>query len=119
MVITMFIVVPILTDINTKQVRAKITVWPAKMLANRRTVSAKGFEMTPKSSITGIRGIGNFIHTGTSGHKISFQYSLLPKTFTANIVAKAITRVTAILPVVFAPPGKAGTKPIRLFTKMK
>ena len=38
---------------------------------------------------------------------------------TARNVATARTSVTAMLPVTFAPPGKKGISPMRLFTKMK
>ena len=69
--------------------------------------------------MTGIKGTGHFIQTGTSGQKTSFQYSLLPKTLMAIKVRKAKRKVIVILPVTLAPPGKKGIKPIKFVTKIK
>ena len=54
---------------------------PANIFAKSRIIKAKGFVKIPKSSIIGIKGIGNFIQTGTSGQNISFQYSFVPVKF--------------------------------------
>ena len=62
---------------------------------------------------------GVFRKTGTSGQKISFQYSLLPKKLVATNVSIASTNVTAILPVTLAPPGNSGISPNRLLKKIK
>ena len=107
------------TVIKTTQVRDNMMIWPARVLAKRRIIKAKGLVKRPKISMSGINGIGAFIQTGTSGHKISFQYVLEPKMFTMKNVNIARTNVMAILPVKFAPPGKIGTNPMILLTKMK
>ena len=86
---------------------------------NSYIVIAKGFTKIPVSSIKGIKGRGNFKNIGTSGHRISFQYSLFPKRFTATKVQSERARVTAMFPVTFAPPGKNGTRPIRLLNRIK
>ena len=105
--------------IKTIQVNASMTECPAIILANRRTVKAKGFVKIPNSSIKGIIGIGTFSHNGTSGHNISFQYSLFPQMFTARNVIHANTNVMAMFPVTFPPPGKIGINPIKLLIKIK
>ena len=56
-VIPKFTATPIVAVMNIKQVSAKIIVWPAMMLANRRIISANGFVKIPTSSIAGIIGI--------------------------------------------------------------
>jgi len=99
-------------------VNDKIMACPAIMLANKRIISAKGLVNTPKSSINGITG-GIFNQSGTLGQRISFQYSLLPKRFTANMVPKASNKVMLMLPVTLAPPGKIGISPKILVVKMK
>ena len=118
-VIPKFTATPMVAVMNIKQVSAKIIVWPAMMLANRRIISANGFVKIPTSSIPGIIGTGTLSHHGTSAKKISFQYSRVPNRFTARNVHSASTSVTAMLPDTFAPPGKNGISPIRLLTKMK
>ena len=89
------------------------------MLAKRRIINAKGFVKILNTSITGIRGTGNFKATGTSGQNTSFQYSLLPKMLITNIAVTAKNMVMLMLPVTFAPPGNTGTSPIMLQVKMK
>ena len=102
------------------QVKLSITAWPAIMLAKRRIIRAKGFVKTPKSSMSGITGAGYaFRKRGTSGQKISFQYSLLAKMLIANIVHRARKKVMLMLPVTLAPPGKTGISPMRLHVRMK
>ena len=49
-----------------------MTMWPAKMLANRRTIRAKGLVMVEMSSMMGISGKA-FRKMGTSGQRMSFQ----------------------------------------------
>lgn len=105
--------------INMIETNDRIIACPAIILANRRTVNAKGLVKIPKISIKGIKGTGAFNHVGTSGQNISFQYSFVPNIFTAKNVIKAKNKVTAILPVTFPPPGKKGTNPIKLLIKMK
>ena len=56
---------------------------------------------------------------GTSGQKISFQYSLFPNKLTARKVQSARKNVMLMLPVTLAPPGKIGIRPTRFVTKMK
>lgn len=98
----------------------KIIVCPANMFANKRIIKANGFINIPKNSMMGSMGNGGaFIHIGTSGHTISFQYSRLPNTLIATNEQNANTKVTEIFPVTFAPPGKMGTNPIILFSNMK
>ena len=77
------------------------------------------FGLTIKITIAGIIGTGHLSHTGTSGQKISFQYSRVPNRFTATNVHNANTIVIAILPVTLAPPGKIGISPMMLLMKMK
>ena len=118
-VIEPFTTGPMLTVTNTRQVRLRITACPAIMLANRRIISAKGLVRIPTNSMAGIIGTGHLSQVGTSGQKISFQYSRVPNTLVMMNVAMANSRVIAMLPVTFAPPGKIGTNPIRLFIRMK
>src|ERR1035437_2511731 len=79
-VILVFIAGPKLTVTNTRHVRPNTIECPASILAKRRIIKAKGFVNTPTSSIAGIKGIGTFNQTGTSGQNISFQYSFVPTT---------------------------------------
>ena len=118
-VIEPFIAGPILTVMNIKLVKARITECPAIIFANKRIIKANGFVKTPNNSTTGINGTGTFNQLGTSGQNISFQYSLFPNKLTAKKVNNAKTNVTAILPVTLAPAGKTGISPIRLFKKIK
>ena len=60
------------------KVKDKIIACPAIILAKRRIISAKGFVKMPKTSINGITG-GIFSHSGTLGHRISFQYFFVPE----------------------------------------
>ena len=119
MLIEVLMAAPILAVTKMILVNARMMECPAKILANKRIIKAKGLVKIPNNSMAGIKGIGHFKNTGTSGHRISFQYSFVPNTFTAMNVQRASTRVMAILPVTFPPPGKTGIKPIILFTKMK
>ena len=50
----------------------KMTMWPARMLAKRRTIRAKGLMMVEINSMMGIKGMA-FRKMGTSGQKMSFQ----------------------------------------------
>ena len=110
---------PILAVTNTMLVNAKIMECPAMMLANKRIIKAKGLVKMPNNSMAGMMGTGHFSHMGTSGQRISFQYSLVPNTLTAMNVQSANTKVMAILPVTLPPPGKTGINPITLLIKMK
>ena len=56
---------------------------------------------------------------GTSGQKISFQYSRVPLKVVIRKVIKASTRVTAMFPVRLAPPGKITISPSRFIVRMK
>jgi hypothetical protein len=102
-----------------REVKASIMQCPAKIFAKRRMVRAIGLVRIPKNSITGIIGSGALRNKGTSGHRISFQYALFPKTFTAMKVQSAKTSVTAIFPVRLAPSGKIGISPRTLLKKIK
>ena len=102
---------PILAVTNTILVNAKMMECPAKMLANKRIINANGFVKIPNNSMAGINGIGHFKNVGTSGQRISFQYSLVPNTLTAMNVHTAKTKVIAILPVTLPPPGNTGINP--------
>ena len=97
----------------------KMMACPASILAKSRIIKEKGFVKIPDSSMTGIRGTGHFIHTGTSGQTISFQYSLLPEKLVIRNVRNASTKVMVILPVTLAPPGKIGSNPMRFVTRIK
>ena len=110
---------PILAVTKMILVKARMMECPAKMLANKRIIKANGLVKIPNSSMAGIKGIGHFKNVGTSGQRISFQYSLVPKTLTATNVHKASTIVMAIFPVTLPPPGKTGIKPMTLLTKIK
>ena len=55
-----------------RAINTMMTMWPARMLANRRTIRAKGLVMVEMSSMMGINGMA-FRKTGTSGQKMSFQ----------------------------------------------
>ena len=58
------------------KIRAMSTMmmmWPAKMLANKRIIKAKGLVRVEMSSMIGIKGMGNFRNIGTSGQRMSFQ----------------------------------------------
>ena len=92
---------------------------PAIILAKRRIINANGLVKILNSSITGMRGTGNFKAIGTSGQNISFQYSLLPKILITNIEVMAKNIVILMLPVTFAPPGNTGISPTRLQVKIK
>ena len=59
-VIPKFTATPIVTVMNIKQVSAKIIVWPAMMLANRRIINANGLVNTPKNSTNGMNRQGQF-----------------------------------------------------------
>ena len=118
-VIPKFTATPIVTVMNIKQVSAKIIVWPAMMLANRRIINANGLVNTPKNSTNGMIGKGRFQVDRRFGPKISFQYTFVANRLTAINVQSANTPVTAIFPVILAPPGKTGMIPIRLLIKIK
>ena len=57
-VIPKFTATPMVAVMNIKQVSAKIIVWPAMMLANRRIINANGLVNTPKNSTNGMIGKG-------------------------------------------------------------
>lgn len=86
----------------------KAIAWPAIMLAKSRIISANGFVKILTSSITGIKGTGTFNHVGTSGQKISFQYSLVPVKLVMRKVHRAKKQVHEMLPVRLPPPGGKG-----------
>ena len=119
MLIDVLMTAPILAVTNTILVNARIIECPAMILANKRIIKAKGLVKIPNNSIAGMIGTGHFNHIGTSGHKISFQYSLVPNTLTAMKVHSAKTRVMAIFPVTLPPPGNTGINPMMLLMKMK
>ena len=89
------------------------------MLAKSRIIRASGFVKIPKSSMNGISGTGTFNHVGTSGQKISFQYSLVPVKLVIRNVVTPKNTVQAILPVRLPPPGGNGTIPMMFATKIK
>lgn len=112
--------IPIIDEnMNIKHISTNIIMCPANMFAKRRIIRATGLVRVDIISITGINGIGALRNTGTSGHKTSFQYSFVPHRFVIRYVNSANTNVTDMLPVRFAPNGKIGTRPIRLFIRMK
>ena len=90
------------TAIDMELVRKMIQVipnmmeCPAIMLAKSRIIRVNGLVKIPNISINAISG---FIHNGTSGQRISFQYSLFPNKLTAKKVHNAKVNVTAIFPV--------------------
>ena len=69
-VIEAFMAAPIWAVTKTTLVKAKMMMWPAMMLAKRRTVSEKGLVNTPMNSMVGMMGRGAFRKMGTSGQKI-------------------------------------------------
>lgn len=110
----------IVPKINIKPINTSTTICPASIFAKRRIINANGFVNTPMISIICIKGkTGVFKKTGTSGQKISFQYSLFPEKLVIKKVMIAKTKVTAMLPVMFAPPGNIGINPNKLLKKMK
>ena len=56
-----------------KAISTMMMICPAKMLANRRIIKAKGLVRVEMSSMMGISGMGNFRNMGTSGQRMSFQ----------------------------------------------
>ena len=72
-VIPIFTQMPIDTVMKIKQVNAKMIVWPAMILANKRIIRANGLVNIPKNSTKGMMGIGNFRKIGVLGQNISFQ----------------------------------------------
>ena len=100
-------------------VKERIIACPPIILANKRTINANGLVKIPNNSITGIIGTGHLSQVGTGGHKVSFQYSLLPNRFTSKSVNIANINVMFILPVIFAPPGNIGNKPNKLVMNIK
>lgn len=117
--IDVLITAPILAVTKMMLANAKMMECPAIMLANKRIIKANGLVNMPNNSMAGIKGTGHFNQVGTSGQRISFQYSLVPKTLTAMNVQSAKTNVMAILPVTLAPPGNTGINPMILLTKIK
>ena len=91
---------------------------PATMFANKRIISANGFEMIPINS-TGI--IMGRSQNGTPGvAKTCLQYALFPLNWVIKKVQAASTNVTAMLPVTFAPKGGGkGTSPMILLISIK
>jgi len=108
----------IVPKIKINEIRLRITICPASMLANKRIIRAKGFENIPITS-TGI--IIGKSQKGTPGvAKICFQYDLLPLNWITIKVHIASMKVIAILPVTLPPKGGGnGTRPIRLFMRIK
>ena len=58
-VIPKFTATPMVAVMNINQVSAKIIVWPAMMLAIRRSINANGLVNTPKNSTNGMIGKGS------------------------------------------------------------
>ena len=112
------IAVPMVQPRKMTHVKANIIACPAIILAKRRIISAKGLVKTPNNSMAGMMGIA-FRKRGTSGQKMSFQYSRLPNRLTARNVHSARKKVILILPVTLEPPGKIGSRPSKLVKKMK
>src|SRR6478609_5591057 len=86
------------------------------MFANKRIINAKGLVNKPIIS-TGI--INGYNHFGTCGVNTCPQYVLVPLMVVITKVNNANTKVTAIFPVTFDPPGKKGTNPNTLFIQIK
>ena len=57
---------------NIRAISTMMMMWPARMLANKRTIRAKGLVMVEISSMMGISGKA-FRKMGTSGQRMSFQ----------------------------------------------
>ena len=106
------------SNIKIRQIRLNTIICPAVMFANKRIIRANGFEISPIIS-TGI--IIGRSQKGTPGvAKICLQYFLFPLNWVIIKVHAARTKVTAILPVTFAPKGGGnGISPIRLFIRIK
>src|SRR5664279_3417011 len=105
-------------NINIRDIRLRLTKWPATIFANNLIISANGFVNKPIIS-TGII-IGNS-QNGTPGvAKTCLQYILLPLNCITINVQAARTNVTAILPVTMAPNGGGvGISPIKLLIRIK
>lgn len=108
-----------LPKIKISAIKTNAIMCPAKMLANKRTNKANGLVNVEINSIIGIKGKGNFSIMGTSGQKISRQYSREANIFVIKYVNIANTIVIAMLPVTFAPKGKNGINPIKLAIRIK
>ena len=104
--------------IKIRQIRLNTIICPAVILANNLIIRAKGFENKPIIS-TGI--IIGKSQKGTPGAaNMCFQYVLFPLNCVIRKVNVAITNVTAIFPVTFAPKGGGnGISPIRLLIRIK
>ena len=75
---------PISLKMKMSESNTSTIMCPPIMLAKRRTIKAMGLVSTPNISMKGMMGRGALSATGTSGQNISFQYSLVPKMFTAR-----------------------------------
>ena len=110
---------PALNPMKIKMVRTSIAICPPSIFAKSLIIKAIGFVKIPISSIRGMSGTGALSQVGTSGQRISFQYSLDPNTFTAMKVQRARNMVMDIFAVTPTPPGNIGRRLIRLQVKIK
>ena len=100
---------------NISEMKLKIIICPATMLAKRRMINAAGLMIKTPATSTGIKMI--LTPSGTpGGQKICPQKCelVLNKITTSEITPS--TAVKAVLPVTLADPG---INPKRLFIKMK
>ena len=101
---------------NISDTKLKIKMWPAVMLANKRSNRANGLVNTPMISTGHMIG---YIHFGTCGKKMWLQYVFVPLTLVMMRVKMANTAVKAMLPDMLDAPGKKGTRPIMLLIQIK
>ena len=102
-------------NIKIKEIKLKIIMCPATMFANKRTISAKGFVNTPKSSTGNMMKIRT--NKGTPGNqKICPQKCLLVLKIITTKETTPNTTVNAIFPVTLADPG---INPNKLLIRMK
>ena len=102
------------SNMKIKDTKLNKMIWPAVIFANKRTINENGFINTPTIS-TGVKIIN--IHLGTPGiAKMCVQYVERPFTLVTMNAMIAKTKVTAIFPVTFAPPG---IKPNILLNQIK
>ena len=107
---------PKMNIIHTKD---NMITCPAVILAKSRTVKENGLVNISMNSNAGIKGTGSFNQVGTSGFIVCFQNAFVLDACVMTKVNNAKVSVTAMLPVMLAPPGKNGNNPIMLHKNIK
>ena len=110
---------PIDTVIKIRQVRARMIVCPAMILDKQTDHQGERLGEYAEKLDKRHDWQRQFQIDRCFGQNISFQYSFVANRLTAINVHPAKTAVTAMLPVMLAPPGKTGMIPIRLLIRIK